>query len=319
MAREITISLPSSLTDSLLKRFEGCEGLVAISIQRGASVSPPGDVMTLSGTEAGLHQVTRIFHEQQLHARDDVSLRTTELMSLVSREAQEALLRGEHHSTWEEIVLTIARESTMTRNAMVIMLAAGVLATIGIAQNAVHVVIGAMAIAPGFLPIVRTIFGLVAGDRSTRHGLIDLAKGYGSLLIGAALAAGILRLLGINPLGDDPTYLGSGTLTSYWTTTSVPAILASSVAAVAGVLLVATGRSVLTAGVMIALALIPTAALVAIGLVEGEVAVAGAALLRWSVDAALVASAAAVIFAWKRKTVYRRGSMIAQDNDLSRA
>ncbi|MBM3492617.1 MAG: hypothetical protein FJX68_19690 [Alphaproteobacteria bacterium] len=46
--------------------------------------------------------------------------------------------------------LVIGKNSNMTGNALLVMLAAGVLAAIGIATNALHIVIGAMLIAPGY-------------------------------------------------------------------------------------------------------------------------------------------------------------------------
>jgi uncharacterized membrane protein len=259
-------------------------------------------VVTLAVTESGLHGAMRILDEWL--GRDDVALRSSEPGSVIRRSFTETILRGENHATWEEMELTIARESTMTINAMLVMAVAGALSAIGIAQNAVHLVIGAMVIAPGFLPITRTMIGVLAHDAAWRHGLIDFAKGYLSLIFGAGAMALVLRAAGIAPLGDDPTYLASGTLTQYWTTISFPSVTSSAVAAFAGILLVVTNRAILTSGVMIALALVPTASLIAIGAVAGDALVVIDALVRWLIDVALVAVAALAVLSWKRAKIY---------------
>jgi ABC-type protease/lipase transport system fused ATPase/permease subunit len=65
-------------------------------------------------------------------------------------------------------------------------------------------------------------------------------------------------------------------------------VVVSALAAIAGALLVVSHRSVLTAGVMIALALVPAAALIPVALIGGDATRAGWAALRWSTEAALV-------------------------------
>jgi uncharacterized membrane protein len=71
-------------------------------------------------------------------------------------------------------------------------------------------------------------------------------------------------------------------------------------------LLIASRRAVLTAGVMIALALVPAATIASLGVVAGQLDVAGKGLLRWAIEVALVAATSALVFLWKRSSVQRR-------------
>ena len=64
----------------------------------------------------------------------------------------------------------------------------------------------------------------------------------------------------------------------------------------AGAALVAAQRSVLSAGVMSALALIPSASITGMALVLGEFSLAGKAAVRWTVDVACVLLGGAAVF-----------------------
>lgn len=68
--------------------------------------------------------------------------------------------------------------------------------------------------------------------------------------------------------------------------------------------------AVLTAGVLVSLALIPTATLIGMGLVAWDVQVVGRAALRWLIDLALVALMAVPVLVWHGSRVGRRTSML---------
>lgn len=194
----------------------------------------------------------------------------------------------------------------MTVNAMFLMFVAGALAVVGITTGSIHTVIGAMVIAPGFEPLTRVALGAVGGGSALRRGLVDTGKGYLALLLGAVVASVLLPAFGKVILEGPDSYLESSSLVRYWSSTDPASLFVSLLAGAAGAILVATNRTVLTAGVMIALALIPAAALVGAGVVAGNGEVAGGALARWLLDVLLVVGMSLLVFWWKRATVQRR-------------
>ena len=237
------------------------------------------------------------------------SYTTSEPVSMVSSSHAASIVRDTSESSWEEIERMAAKESNMTANALLVMALAGMIAAVGIATNALHVVIGAMVIAPGFQPISRIGLGLVAQSPAWRRGLWDTLRGYAVLVAVAALTSLLLDVLGEPALGGGASYLQPGALVSFWMTNDETSFLVTLAAATAGVVLVATNRSVLTAGVMIALALVPSAALVGMALVQGATEVAGDAAARWLVDAVLLFGVSIAVFGWKRARVHRRPLM----------
>lgn len=82
--------------------------------------------------------------------------------------------------------------------------------------------------------------------------------------------------------------------------------MVSIVAAFAGAAILVTNKSVLTAGVMIALALIPAASIIGMGLIEGDMDIAGSASIRFLLEVVIVAVFSGLFFLLKRLTTMKR-------------
>jgi hypothetical protein len=310
MARTLQLSVPADQTDLVLNEIKSIDGVIGIRIRRGSSIKPPGDVLELDTTSNGLLAITKALDRRGLHRRSDFNLTISSPDATVSPTYNHDIRTDFSDGTWEEIECEIASESNMSINAIWVMGLAGVLAAVGIATNSLHTVIGAMVIAPGFEPILRIPLALVARGASWKHGLGDTLKGYGALLLAAAATAWLLQLPPSLSMAQSSDYLEPGALVKYWTTLSVTSVIVTIAAAIAGALIVAMKRSVLTAGVMIALALIPTASLVAMALVVGNLDLMQQAAIRWAVDAGAVCVAGLAIFFWKRLRVQRRSTWL---------
>jgi hypothetical protein len=310
MPRRVEVTIPSEQSDALVDQLSGFDGLIGLQVQPGISRQPEGDVLTLDVTNRALHPLLRLLHEQGVGTAPGASLSTSDVLSVVSSSHRRAIVHDPSDASWEEMELRIAKDSNMTINDLLVMAVSGIIATIGIATNALHIVIGAMLIAPGFEPIVRIALGALNGSEAWQRGLIDTLKGYLALSVGAAAAGVLLLALGKSPLGAEASYLPAGTLISYWTTLTIPSVVVTFVAGAIGALLVATNRAVLTAGVMVALALVPSAAIAGLALSAGDLAAAGQGGLRWLVEVGLVLAASLLVFAWKRASVQKRAMLL---------
>lgn len=164
-----------------------------------------------------------------------------------------------------------------------------------------------MVIAPGFQPFSRFALGVINRSGAWLGGLVDVGRAYGALVVGATLAGLLSLTFGVGSLdaGDD-TYLAAADLIGYWTTPSWHGTAISAAAAVAGGLLISIDRTVLTAGVMVALALVPTATLVPMSLLAGDLPLALAAAGRFGTEALLVLAGSTVVFLIKRRRDQRR-------------
>jgi hypothetical protein len=308
--RSVEVTVPAEQTDELVGALREMPDLLGLQVNRGTSVVPPGDSIAIQVKDRGLAPLMLLLTKRGVGRSDEMSLSTTYPASIVSPQAAAGLGRETSDATWEEMEIELGKESNMTVNALMLMAGAGVLATVGLQTNALHIVIAAMAIAPGFGPILRFSLGLVARSPAWRRGAGHTALGYLVLIAAAAGTTVILKATGLQGIGTRSTYLPEASLFPYWATFSVPSLLASSAGGIAGAVLIATNRAVLTAGVMIALALVPAAALVGVALASGAPDLAGRAAARWGAEVAIVAVSGLVVFAWKKRRVHRRDMLI---------
>ena len=297
--------MPPDQTAALLDLVRGADGVVGVRLQRGGSLVPPGDVVAVDVTNRGAHALLAALGARGLGP--GTSLSTAEPFSLVAPGAQAAIDGDTNDAPWEEMDATIRSSTNMRPNALVLMAASGVLAAVGLATDALELVVAAMVIAPEFQPLVQTALGVVSGNgRSARAGLGHVAAGWVTMALSASATALVVRASGQDPLGGGSAYLSAGALADYFTTVTVPSTLVDAAAATAGAVLIASRRATLTAGVSIALPLVPLTALVGVAAVAGEPATAVGALTRWALDACLVVLAGLAVFGWKRASVQKR-------------
>lgn len=310
MPRTITVTIPKAETDSIVAELRQIDGLVGLRVQRDTSLQPPGDVIAADVVNKALNPVMQLLDKRQIGQRKHTSVSTSEPTSIISSSFDGELTKDTNDAIWEEMETTAVNESNMTANMLIMMMLSGIIAAIGILTNAVHVVVGAMIIAPGFVPITRMALGFITKSGAFKRGLADTLKGYVALMLGAAATMLAYKYFGELSLQGKSSYLETGELTSYWTSITASSIAASAAAAVAGGVLIATKRSVLTSGVMIALALIPAASLCSMALVAGEYSLGLKAFIRLLIDLGLVLLLSYAVLAWKKKQIHNREMML---------
>jgi hypothetical protein len=310
MPRSIEATLPSGDAAALVRQLQSMDGVLGIDLLKDAALKPPGDILRVQITNRTYPGLMRVFDEHGIGTRDGTSFSGSEPVMLVSASSRSTLTNDSSEATWEEMEQVIGKNSNTTVSALLVMAIAGVLATIGIASNALHLVLAAMLIAPGFQPLVRIMLGVCAQGTAWRRGLRDTLLGYTSLVLAATVTSWLLLLAGKSPLGDEASYLPPDVLMSYWLRITPTSEVVSFVASVGGALLIASNRAVLTAGVMVGLALVPGATILGIGLGTGLTDIALAGLQRWLLEAANVLAGSLLVFGAIRLTRQRRRMLL---------
>lgn len=309
MSRNIKVSLPSERTENVLSKIEKTNGVIGIKVFRNV-VHPKGDVLDIDLINTEINGFLNLLEEEGLLDREDVSVTTNKPTNVISKSYSEQILSENHETTWEDVLKSLLHESNMSFNTLLVMFISGLIAAIGISTNTIHVVIGAMLIAPGFEPVSRLAMGIVANHRDWKRGGIDILKGYSVLIVGAVAGGLIIKLLKKDIVPGTSSYLPAGVLPEYWTSITATSIIVSTVAAVAGGVIIMTNKSLLTAGVMVALALIPAATLVGLGLLEADFSMVGTAMIRLFLELAIVTIFTGTVFLWKRNTTQQRNMKI---------
>ncbi len=304
MPRVIEVAVSPQKTDALIEQLRDLDGVVGLGLQRGASLDPQGDVVTIHATNDGTRNVLDLLVEMRV--TEGGSIQTSQPRSLISPQYQNGIDRESNETIWEEMAFLLRLDTNLAANYLLLMALSGGVAAVGLWTNTLHIVIGAMVIAPGFEPLLRIPFGLVAGPRVlASRGLTSTLAGYGSLAVGAAITLLVLRL--VDP--GTSTDLETRSWVRYWSSVTGSGVVLSLIAGAAGAVVVTAQRSVLTAGVMIALALIPSMSIVAMAAVTGDFPLAGRGLMRWAVEAGSVLVAGALVLGLKQLLVHRRAAL----------
>lgn len=304
MARTVHITVPASDTDRLLERLGPLEGAVSILVHRGVAHRPKGDLVVLRGTNDMAEKAVAAIADMDLVRRGAVAI--DEPVGLISGAARRELDGDTSEACWEEMDTMLRQNTNPSRNYIALMVLSGAVAGAGLALDRLHIVVGAMLIAPGFEPLVRVSLGLVSGLADTaRRGAASVAIGYGALIAGGALGSGLAVWAGAAP--DLQAVTGQDWV-GYWSTVQAPSVVVALLAGVAGAVVVNSHQTVFATGVMIALALVPAAAICGLGLLAGDPALALRGLGRWAVDAACVVATGLAVFAIKRGAAGRGAS-----------
>jgi uncharacterized hydrophobic protein (TIGR00271 family) len=218
---------------------------------------------------------------------DDVTLTREEVLGRSHGRGAEAGL------VWEDVVGMAARNSRPIARYLAFMLVAGVIASYGVLEYNVILIVGAMAISPDLLPITAVGVGLV--DRRLRLA----GRAFATLWIGMAFAGGAAAisaytqdLFDVIPAGFniDSTFLADLTEVSNET------IVVALAAGVAGMLALET-RASAGVGVAVSVTTIPAAAYcgVALGLGERGDALGAFAVLAMNVAMLVLAASGTLV------------------------
>lgn len=188
MARTLTLSVAPDKTDKLLRDLASMDGVVSLGLQKGASIRPPGDVLTVQMTNDAAKTLHVLLTRESIGT--DGTAATNEPQSLLNPARQTQIERETNEATWPEMASLLRGETNVSSNFVMTMFLAGAVAAAGLWSDKLQLVVGAMVIAPGFQPIIRIPFGLLAGSADTwKLGLKGTVFGYLALMAGAAVAA----------------------------------------------------------------------------------------------------------------------------------
>lgn len=182
------------------------------------------------------------------------------------------------------------------------MFGAGVFTATGIITDALHVALAGLILAPHFHPLLVVSFSLINKTKVWKQGLKQTFLMYLALLAGAVLTGSVMKAFGNTIAGGTPAYLPkAGTLIKYWASLNPTAYYIAAVAGFVGSFVAASRQPSLIPSITIALALVPSMAIVGIAAVAGEWHFAGTAIQRWLIEVGLCLIFSALAFLLKMK------------------
>ncbi len=182
----------------------------------------------------------------------------------------------------------VEKGARLDSNYCLLVILSTVVAAIGLIENNIAVVIGAMVIAPLLGPNLALSLGTALGDVSL------MRKSAQTLLVGIVLAVALSAIFGLLW----PSTLSSHELLSR-TDATLDSIALALTSGAAAALSLTTGLSGILVGVMVAVALLPPAATLGIMLGHGDLSCAMGAGLLLAVNVVCVNLASKIVFLFK--------------------
>lgn len=308
MHRTIEITSPPAYTDPLLRELEELEHVINLSVVRGASVKPPGDVVTVHTLNRGADQMMRL--ADAARKRGQVSVSTSELSSIVDPEHERKVANDVDEALWEEAETGLRQQSQITANYLALMALGGAVAATGLivesTSQAISVVAAAI-IAPGFDPLAKIPMGLVLRCWDVvRSGLRSAAAGYLPLILSAALVLLVLRWAGVATVEE---FVGNSQVEELADPT-LRDVLLSACGAVAGLVMMLSYRRYLIPGALVALMIIEAAAMIGMALAAGEAALVYEGIERLGLDVLLIVVGGVLVVVLKQVIFHRRTPMV---------
>jgi uncharacterized hydrophobic protein (TIGR00341 family) len=167
----------------------------------------------------------------------------------------------------EEIIESARRATYLTKGYMFMIVISSFVATLGLLLNSTAVVIGAMVIAPLLGPSIASCVGTVMGDTALfKKGIISTFLGLLIVIIAAAITAFFVNSLGLLPPLVDFSVEELPSEILERTTLNVLIVGLALASGAAGAYSFAEKKGEILVGVMIAVALVPPASIVGIGI-----------------------------------------------------
>lgn len=309
MHRAIEITVPPASTDALIFELKKSDYLISLSVHRGASIKPPGDVIVVHALNRDADRVLRL--ADTARQQGSVSVATHELSSIVDPEHERAVANDVDEAIWEETETTLRHQSVVTANYLTLMTLGGAVAATGLVApsstaQAISFVAAAV-IAPGFEPLANIPLGLALRRPGVvAMGLKSAVAGYLTLIVSAALTFLLLRLLGVAGVEQFVHNYEVKALSHI----PLREVVVSACGAVAGMTMVLSHRRYIIPGALIALAVIPAAAMIGIALVAGQPALMVQGVERLGLDVLLVIAGGTLVVLLKQAIVHRRRPMV---------
>jgi hypothetical protein len=303
--RDITISVSAGATDALVHELCALDGVITLSLQRGESLKPPGDVITATVLNVEADAVLRLAERAEEHG--PVSVTTASVDSILDTERQPQIRKDHDEALWEEAETAMRRHTRINLNFFLTSFTGGALAAVALisssAVTSATALVAGGIIAPVVEPVVRVALSIVNRHRARlARSLIVCLLTWVSMAAGGLLTMLALRAGGHYFVSD---FLHNRTAAE---TLHPPAVnlIISACGAVAAAVVVASGRFSALAGPLVALQLLPAAAItgIAIELGEGSSLVRG--ISRMGIDVGMVLVAGLAIFTYKHFFVHGR-------------
>jgi len=306
------MSIPADLTAEVAELLTAHPGAVSLSVSEGASVIPSGDVVTVTILRESASNILSSLRALGVHEVGTLTVITPELDLSKAGDLAEQVVPGSPVDSivWDEVRRRTSEDSRMSITYLVLMMAATMIAAIGVLSDSPILIVGAMIVGPDFGPTAATAVGIA----SRRWGVARTA--FATLLIGflAGIAAAAVLTLALRKTGifENSDMLAPHPQTAFIYQVGWPSVVVALIAGVVGMVSLTSAKSGALIGVFVSVTTIPAAAAVSVALVFGLSSEAWGSLLQLFVNILAIQVAAGLTLILQRRLMTHRRSELTE-------
>jgi uncharacterized hydrophobic protein (TIGR00271 family) len=256
----IRVASPIGSTSRILEVLGSSTGAVNVMVLPGSARFPDGDVIECDLTPEVAHDVIHELRELGPRQRGPISV---DRMDTAVIRAHREMIKPvvSHHENapvWEVVDATIRSNAVYPVSFFLLLMAAGLLAAVGILTNSQILIVAAMVVGPEYSAILGAALGITEGNpRPVKRGLAALGVGFS-----LAIVATYLFCLTIHhTVGAPRDYqLGFVPVADLISKPDLYSVVVAVIAGIVGVVSILQARASALIGVFISVTTIPAAA-----------------------------------------------------------
>ncbi|MCU1693514.1 MAG: hypothetical protein JWM64_2605 [Frankiales bacterium] len=288
---------PPALTPGLLHVLQTQPGATHVVLLSGAAVEPAGDVLL---ADVAREAVTDVVCALQAVGECAITLENVDTTLSEHADAAEEAAPGlgVDAVVWEEVEARSGEEATLSTSFLLLLVAATLIAAVGLLLDSPVLIVGAMVVGPEFGPVAGLTVAVVERRWDlARRSLTALVVGFPA----AALAALVLGAVVRATAGFPPAYAGEQRpLTAFVSQPDGYAVVVALLAGVAGVVALTSAKSAALVGVAVSVTTVPAAADVGLAAAAGRLDECLGAAAQLGVNLVALVVAGAVTLAVRR-------------------
>lgn len=256
----VRVVSPQELTPRLVTGLTGEPGVRNLVVLPGAARHPDGDALDFDLTDESANPVLRQLRRLDLSTRGSVTVSQVDVALDGPRSATQMrrYARRERIPVWAVVEATIRTNATYPPSFYVLLVAAGLIAAVGILTNSQILVVGAMVVGPEYFAIIAAALGCSKRDGPlVREALTALGRGFLVAVIVTFLFSLAIRGAGLAPAA----FLnGVKPVAELINSPNAFSVIVAVLAGVVGVVSLTESRANAMIGVFISVTTIPAAA-----------------------------------------------------------
>jgi uncharacterized hydrophobic protein (TIGR00271 family) len=302
----LRIVAPPALAEDAYRVVSGHPSAMNVVRLRAVAERPDGDLILCDVAREDTSIVVEELRRLGLELEGSIAIEpVTSLVSDAAKRAEQAAVGSPADAVvWEAVESQTSESAALSVSFLAFMILATLIAAVGIIEDSLILIIGAMVVGPEFGPLAGLCVALVQRRRDLAgRSLLALAVGFPVAIFASFVLATVLRAVSSAPdeleAIDHPATLFISHPDEY---SALVAVLAG----IAGTLSLSTAKSGALVGVLISVTTIPAAANVGVAAAYGDGSEVAGAAAQLGVNLACIVTAGVATLALQRAAYARR-------------